>query len=131
METVSYEIIQDTWNRLCDLDEKGSARLTKEFFKAQPALGVYCAAQNDNLGDEGESSPMIELTIAFWQAMTRVAKLPMATPEEIDAAEEGITKQLEALEEGSEMDLHTHARRTIAHRSEEHTSELQSRFGIS
>jgi hypothetical protein len=54
---------------------------------------------------------MIELTIAFWQAMTRVAggPLPNATPEEIEATEEATTKQLETLEEGSEMDLQTHA----------------------
>src|SRR5205823_6353859 len=103
MKTVSREIIKDTWNCLCDLDEKASAQLSKEFFKAQPALGVYCAAQQENLGDEGENSPMVELTIAFWQAMTQVAgrPLPNATPEEIEATEEATTKQLETLEEGS------------------------------
>jgi hypothetical protein len=128
MQTVPREIIQDTWNRLCDLDEKGSAQLSQEFFKAQPALGIYCAAQNENLGDEGEDSPMIELTIAFWQAMTQVAggPVPMAMPEEIEAAEEATTKQLETLEEGSEMDQQTHARRTI----ENHNQRELLRFGI-
>jgi len=128
METVPLEIIEDTWNWLCELDEKGSAQLSKAFFKAQPVLGVYCAAQHDNLGDEGKTSPMVELTIAFWQAMTRAngGPLPMATIEETEAAEEAITKQLETLEEGSEMDLHTHALRTI----ENHNQREMLRFGI-
>ena len=63
METVPREIIEETWNRLCDLDKHASDQLSKEFFRAQPALGIYCAAQAENLADEDESSPMIELTI--------------------------------------------------------------------
>src|SRR3954470_849714 len=111
METVPRQIIQDTWNRLCELDEKATSQLSKEFFKDQPALGIYCVAQDENLGDQGETSPLIELTMAFWKAMTRVAgrSLPNATPDEIDAAEEATKKQLESLGEASEMDLQTHA----------------------
>ena len=128
METVSGEVIEDTWNRLCELDEKGSRLLSEEFFKTQPALGIYCAAQQENLGDEGETSPMVELTIACWQAMTRVAggRLPNATPEEIESAEEATRKQLENLEEGSEMDLQSHARRMIA----SHNQREMLGFGI-
>jgi hypothetical protein len=128
METVPRDIIQDTWNRLCDLDENGSTQLSKEFFKAQPALGIYCAAQDENLGDQGEASPMVELTIAFWQAITRVAgrPLPIATPDEIESAEEATTKELETLEEGSEMDLQTHALRII----ENHNQRELLSFGI-
>ncbi len=128
MQTVPREIIRDTWNRLCELDRKASAELSKEFFKAQPALGIYCAAQSENLGEGGENSPMVELTIALWQAMTQVAggRLPMATPDEIDAAEQATTKQLETLEEGSEMDTQTHARRLI----ENHNQRELLRFGI-
>jgi hypothetical protein len=128
METVPRELIQDTWNRLCELDHKASNQLSREFFKTQPALGIYCAAQDENLGGESETSPMIELTIAFWQAMTQVAggSLPMATPEEIEAAEAATTRQLETLEEGSEMDLQTHALRTI----EKHNQREMLGFGI-
>jgi len=111
MEMVPREIIVETWNRLCDLDEEASTQLSKQFFKAQPALGIYCAAQEENLGEEGEASPMIELTVAFWQAMTQVAgaPLPNATPDEVKASEEAITKQLTNLEEGSETEQQTHA----------------------
>ena len=128
MQTVAREIIHDTWNRLCDLDEKASGQLSKEFFKAQPALGIYCAAQQDNLGDDGEDSPMVELTIAFWQAMTQVAgrPLPNATPDEIEAAEAATTKQLETLEEGSEVDQQTHAVGLI----ENHNQREMLSFGI-
>jgi hypothetical protein len=128
METVARAIIEDTWNRLCDLDEKASAQLSKEFFKAQPALGIYCAAQGENLEDEGESSPMIELTIAFWQAMTQAARvpLPMATPEEIEAVEEAVTRRLERLDEGSEIDVESNARRIIGR----HNQREMLGFGI-
>jgi hypothetical protein len=128
MDTVPREIIQETWNRLCDFDEEASAQLSKEFFKAQAALGIYCAAQHENLGEEGEDSPMVELAIAFWQAMTRFAArpLPMATPDQIEAAEEATTKQLETLEDGSEMDLQTHALRIV----ENHNQRELLRFGI-
>jgi hypothetical protein len=128
MQTVPRQLIQDTWNRLCELDDKASAQISKEFFKDQPALGMYCAAQHENLGDEGETSPMIELTIAFWQAITQVAgrPLPIASPEEIEATEETTIKQLEILEEGSEMDLQTHARRII----ENHNQREMLGFGI-
>jgi hypothetical protein len=128
METVSLNLIEDIWNRLCDLDEKASAQLSKEFFKAQPALGIYCAAQNENLGKDGESSPMVELTIAIWQAMTQMAgrPIPMATPEEIEAAEEAITKRLEKLQEDSEMELQTHARGTIRN----HNQREMLGFGV-
>jgi hypothetical protein len=128
MQTVPREVFQDTWNRLCELDERASAQLSKEFFKAQPALGIYCAAQQENLGEEGETSPMVELTMAIWQAMTQVAggPLPNATPEEIEAAEEAITRQLETLDEGSEMDQQTHALRMV----QSHNQREMLGFGI-
>lgn len=115
MQTVPHEVIQQTWDNLCELDEKASAQFSKEFFKAQPALSIYCAAQYENLGPQGEHSAMAELTMAIWQAMTRVAgrPLPIATPEEIGAAEAATTRQLETLEEGSEMDLQTYAGRLV------------------
>jgi hypothetical protein len=128
MQTVPRDVLQDTWNCLCELDDKASEELSKEFFKAQPALGIYCAAQQENLGDEGETSPMAELTIAFWQAMTRVAgrSLPNATPEEVEAADEATTNQLKTLEEGSETDLQTHVLRMVEHDNQRE----MLRFGI-
>ena len=87
MKTVPRDILEETWNRLCELDEAATEELAKQFFAVQPALGIYCAAQQDNLGDEGGASPMIELTITFWQVMTQHAGHPlrMATPEEIES----------------------------------------------
>ena len=128
METVSRKIIEDTWNHLCELDQNASNQLVNEFFKAQPALGIYCSAQHENLGEDGVASPMIELTIAFCRAMTQVAggRLPIATPEEIEAAEEATTKQLESLETGSEMDQQTHVLRVIAN----HNQRDLLRFGV-
>ena len=128
METVPREIIQDAWNHVSNNDEKASTELSREFFRAQPALAIFCTAQQENLGEDAEVSPLIDLTIAIWQAMTRVAgsQLPNAIPEEIDASEEAITKQLETLEEGSEMDLQTHAQRMI----ENHNQRELLGFGI-
>jgi hypothetical protein len=73
---------------------------------AQPALGIYIAAQQENLQEQGADSPLIELCLAVWKAMTQTAAhaLAQAGPEEIDAAEEANSAELERLDEGSEFD---------------------------
>jgi len=130
MKTVPRDSLEETWNHLCELDQTASDKLAKQFFELQPALGIYCAAQQENLNDdeEGGDSPMIELTITFWQAMTEHAGRPlrMATPEEIEAIEDETINQLQKLEAGSEADLQRHALGTI----EDHNQREMLRFGI-
>jgi hypothetical protein len=115
MTTVPRGAIEEVWNRLCNLDHNQSEKLIKQFFGAQPALGIYLAAQQDNLGKDAEDSPMIELSIAVWQTTTQIAGCPLHTvsPEAIDAAEERNSQNLEMLGEGSEFDWQSYVRTTI------------------
>jgi hypothetical protein len=95
----------ETWDRLCDLDEKQSAALSENFLKAQPALGVYLLAMTENMGKEAQQSPLIDLTMAVWDAMTRAAGKPLksVSPEDLDGAEEANTGMLENLADASEV----------------------------
>ena len=70
MKTVPREQMIETWERLCDLDEKQSAAMSKKFLEEQPALGVYLLASTENMGKEAEPSPIIELAIAVWEVMS-------------------------------------------------------------
>jgi hypothetical protein len=128
MKTVPRDCLEETRNRLCELDQAASDKMAKQFFELQPALGIYCAAQQENLDDEAGDSPMIELTITFWQAMTEHVGHPlrMATPEEIEAIEDKTINQLQRLEAGSEADLQSHALGTI----HDHNQREMLRFGI-
>ena len=130
MKTVPRDCLEETWKRLCELDQAASDKLAKQFFELQPALGIYCAAQQENLDDDdkGGDSPMIELTITFWQAMTQHAGRPlrMAAPEEIEAIEDKTIDQLQKLEAGSEADLQGHALSTM----NDHNQREMLRFGV-
>jgi hypothetical protein len=106
MRTVTRSVIEATWKRLGNLDQAASQELARQFMEAQPALGLYVAAQHENLLEQGADSPLIELCLAAWQAMTETAahSLPQASPEAIDAAEDANAKELERLEQGSEFE---------------------------
>ena len=106
MRTVTRSVMEAAWNLVCDLDLAGCQELTRQFMNAQPALGIYIAAQQENLQEQGADSPLTELCLAVWKAMTQTAAhpLPQAGPEAIDAAEEANAAELERLGEGSEFD---------------------------
>ncbi len=108
MKPVSREQIETTWDRLCDLDEKQSTAFSQKFLKAQPALGIYLLATTEEMGEEAEQSPLVELTMAVWDAMSQSAgkPLPEITPEEIESAEDENSGMLETLGDGSEFQMH-------------------------
>ena len=108
MKMVTREEIIETWDRLCALDEKQSATLSKKFLEAQPALGVYLLASTEDLGEEAAESPLVELVLAVWEVMTRVAGAPLKNlaPETIEAAEEANISALQNLESASEFQWH-------------------------
>ena len=106
MNPVSREGIIETWDRLCELNREQTSSLTKQFWEEQPALGVYLAACSEGLGDEAAKSPLIDLSVAIWNAMRRAGhqKLKTVSPEALDEAEEANTRMLEKLEQGSEIE---------------------------
>ena len=108
MKPVAREQIEAAWDRICDLDEKQSTVFSKKFLQAQPAIGIFLLATNENMGEEAEQSPLIELTMAVWDAMSQAAgrPLPEITPEDIETAEDANSGMLEALGEGSEFQMH-------------------------
>ena len=108
MKPVSREQIEATWDRFCGLDEKQSVAFSQKFLKAQPALAIYLLATNDEMGEEAEQSPVVDLTIALWDAMTQTAgkPLPEISPEDIESAEDANSGMLETLGDGSEFQMH-------------------------
>ena len=108
MKQIPREQIEASWNRLCELDEKQSAAFSQKFLAAQPALGIYLFASTEEMGNEAGQSPVIELTMAVWEAMSEAAgkQLPQITPEEIDSAEDKNSGMLESLADGSEFQMH-------------------------
>jgi hypothetical protein len=99
-------VIVEVWERQCDLGEEPSRELAMQFMKEQPAVGVYLAAQYENLGDEAEESQLIPLASAVWEAMSQThgRRLKRVTPKVIDRAEARNIQMLEKLEEGSEFE---------------------------
>ncbi len=106
MRRVSREEIIETWERLCGRDEKQSRAVAAQFMQEQPALGIFLAASTEGAGEGAQDRPVIELAMAFWEAMTKVAGRPLTTasPDDIDRAEEANTRSLEQLAEASEME---------------------------
>ncbi len=105
MKTVSRQEIEEAWDRLCDLGEEETGALVKRFMEEQPALGIYVSASFESLEEDSET-PLIELIIASWQAMSQAAGNPLqqVSPEEIDNAEQANTSALEGLEDAAEME---------------------------
>ena len=108
MKPVSREQIEATWDRLCDLNEKQSVAFSQKFLKAQPAIGIFLLATTEEMGEEAEQSPLVELAMGLWEAMTQAAgkPLPELTPEEIESAEDENSGMLETLGDGSEFQMH-------------------------
>jgi hypothetical protein len=106
MKTVARAQMIEVWDRLCKMDQPQTEALVKKFMDEQPALGLYLFASLEELEGEAEQTRVTELVVAAWQAMSKAAgrRLPVATPEDIESAEETNTMRLEKLEEGSEMD---------------------------
>ncbi len=108
MKPVSREQIDAAWDRICDLEEQQNVAFSQKFLKAQPALGIYLLATSENMGEEAEQSPLVELGMAVWDAMAQAAgkPIPEITPEEIESAEDANSGMLEALGDGSEFQMH-------------------------
>ncbi len=106
MNSVSREEIIAVWTQLCDLDEAKTDALVKKFMTEQPALGIYLFANMQGMKEGAEHTRIVELAVAAWQAMSRSAgrRLPAATPEEIERAEDANTRTLDELDEASEFD---------------------------
>jgi hypothetical protein len=105
MKTIGREEIVEAWERLCAMDNKQTKIVVKRFMKEQPALGIYLFANLENLGEEGQDRPVVDLVIACWQALSQAAgrTLHRVGPEAIERAEEINTRFLEQLEEASEI----------------------------
>lgn len=106
MNAVSREQITEAWNQMCDLGHAETDALMKKFMTEQPALGVYVFAKLEGMEEEAEHTRIAELVVAAWQAMTNAAgrQLPMATPDEIERAEDANTRTLDQLDEASEFE---------------------------
>jgi hypothetical protein len=106
MNSVSRAEIIEAWTRLCDLDETESDVLVKKFMDEQPALGIYLFANMEGMEGGAEHTRIVELVVAAWQAMSKSAgrQLPVATPEEIERAEDANIRTLEELDEASEFE---------------------------
>ena len=105
MRSVSRDEIDEVWDNLCNLNDKETGALVKQFMEAQPALGIYLSAIFESLDEESES-PLIEVVIGCWQAMSHASESPLrrVLPHEIESAEEANTQELARLEEGAEME---------------------------
>jgi hypothetical protein len=100
VKTVTRKDIEETWDRLCDMNEEQTEAVVKEFMNEQPALGIYLFASGEALeAGSLQESPLIDLVIASWQTLTQAAsrRLAQVTPEQIESAEEANTKALEQL----------------------------------
>lgn len=106
MTTVPREGILQAWELVCALDEAQTTAVTKQFLKQQPALSVYLLACTEELGAEAGQSPVIDLTITIWQAMTAAQgrRLKLVRPNLVDEAEATNAKLLEKLELASEFE---------------------------
>jgi hypothetical protein len=115
MKTVSRDEITEAWTRLCDLAERETDVLVKQFMEEQPALGMYLFANLEDMEGGAEHTRIVELVVAAWQAMSKCAgrQLPAATPDEIERAEDATTRSLEELDEASEFEWESSVRDLI------------------
>jgi hypothetical protein len=106
MRSVTRDEIVEIWENLCEMDEKKTESMVKQFMKEQPALGIFLFAKTQDLEGGTEQSRSIDLSMAAWQAMTKVAgrRLRSVTPEQIEKAEDANTNALERLDEASEIE---------------------------
>jgi hypothetical protein len=106
MKTVTREIIEEVWERQCAMGEAEARELMRRFLDEQPAVGIYLAANDEDLGNEAERSQLIPLASAVWEAMTRARgrRLKLVGPKVVERAEQLNLRMLEKLEEASEFE---------------------------
>jgi len=129
MNTVSRQDIEQTWERLCAMNEGQTEALVKQFMTEQPALGIYLFANGETLeAGSLQESPLIDLVVASWQSLSQAAgrRLEPVTPKQIERAEQANTRALEQLEEASEMETWEAARTTL----QNHNQRELLGFGI-
>ena len=106
MKTIPLEVIDEVWERVSSASEEEAQALVRRVQEEQPFIMVYLLAMDEEVMGEDERGTLIELGSYILEIVHTVAPdLPQVTGDELEAAEQFNLKQLENLEEGSEMDL--------------------------
>jgi len=95
----------DAWDEAGEADDVQVLETIQEFSEEQPALMIFTHAQLEN-ADDADDSPLAEIVVAIWRAMSKAAgkKLRIVPPEEVDAADEKNTRELEKLQDAPEQE---------------------------
>lgn len=106
MNTVPREIIIETWERQCELEEEPARAMVNQFMDEQPAVGIYLMVCDEQLGGEVAQSQLIPLACCVWEAMTRLhgRRLKSVRPKAVERGDDANTRMLEKLDEGSEFE---------------------------
>ena len=106
MKTIPSETIDEIWDRLCQSNEDQARALARRFQEEQPFVAVYLLAMDENTMAEEDRGALMELGAYIVEIMRTVEpNLRQVTPDELEAAEASNLRQLEGLEDGSEMDF--------------------------
>jgi hypothetical protein len=107
MNTVPRDIVIETWERQCALEQEESRSLVAGFLEEQPALGIWLLGCDEQLEEEAADSQLIPLATLAWESLTRTRgrRLRAVRPKVIDRAETANTRMLERLDEASEFDF--------------------------
>lgn len=106
MKTVPREFIIEAWEHQCAATSASGGALMRQFMDEQPAIGIYLLVCDEQLGGDAESSQLIPLAAAVWQAMTRMrgGRLKTVRPKAVERADQASIRLLEKLEERSEFE---------------------------
>jgi hypothetical protein len=104
MKTITQEVIDHHWDRICSLSDEESERLVRRMLQEQPFIMLYLLAADEQWMAQEERGRLQELGAIVWEIMSQNGqKLRQVSPKELEAAEDANTAFAQQLDEGPEM----------------------------
>lgn len=106
MNTISAEIVEQTWVEMNQMNPEEMIRTVTELSEEQPELLVYLMGAADEVFNQDEREMFIYVGTAVWQMMRRGERaLQMISEEDIFEAEDRNIEMLEKMAEESPGDF--------------------------
>jgi hypothetical protein len=114
MKTIPQAAVDAAWDRMCEMSEAETRQLADRMQKEQPVIMAHLLAIENAEPEAHDPGWLLELGAFVWWVMTQAGKkLKPATREELDAALDKNSRELEELDPKSETEWMEGARRFI------------------
>ena len=97
MQTISFEVVDQAWDKFCDWTEEHTETRVKEISDVQPLLMVYLMAVGEDVFSDDEQESLFSLGVFVWHLLDEHGCKAEVTETILDEVEGGYAELLEEL----------------------------------